>query len=634
MNPELEQLISQARAALARGAKPADIDARFNEMTQGRFPTFAAVLQAAGLDEAPKAQAKQLKREAKGLNQPALSQFLRMMTQGATMGFADELTGVGAAVVPGGKGYAEARDDSRARVNVLREEAPAASILSELGGGILSGGALKAPGNALVQGVLGGAAAGVGEADGGVMQRLRGGLIGGAAGGVIGGAFQAAGLARNAGGRVAHALRDQSIPDLVAKARPGETIMDIGGPRVRKLARAAESIPSEGSDQIRDALKSRSAQAPSRIVSELQRDTRLTFEDAVQTTEDLMNRQRTASKELYEAAYAVPPLRDKEVTALFQLPKFQQAYQRAQAIARLEGEELPDIFTYKHGMHGPVVSGVRDDAAMTIKAIDYVKRGMDDVIESGSRGGKMGRAEARALRARLKGMLERVDEVVPEYKAARAQYAGDAAVTAAFETGRKEFLRLDPRQIRANMANMSASERDFYRRGALDAVRARLEKAADGRDLSKVVFGNSETRKRMRLLFNNESDFKKFADAMLSERNMRETEQFVLGGSPTARIQAEQADLLGPKFKTSDVVHPINTTGKILDNVIANRLVAGGEKRVNAMAPLLTAQLNGGDLIKQLEEFARQEAARRAKLSTGARAAGVATGLFSGRGQE
>jgi hypothetical protein len=115
---------------------------------------------------------------------------------------------------------------------------------------------------------------------------------------------------------------------------------------------------------------------------------------------------------------------------------------------------------------------------------------------------------------------------------------------------------------------------------------------------------------------------------------MKETEQFVLGGSPTARIQAEQADLRGPRFRASDVVHPINTGGKILDNVIANRLVAGTERRVNQMAPLLTAPLVGGDLIDALKRYAEMEAKRKARLATGARAVGAASGLFVGRGQE
>lgn len=125
--------------------------------------------------------------------------------QGATFGFADEITdriGAGIASLTTGEKYGDLLDQARVSTkdslqNQLQER-PVASILSQLGGGILSGGGLasKIPtatglAGRVGQGVASGAAsgalygAGTGEEGTRTENAVRGGLLGGAVGGAL-----------------------------------------------------------------------------------------------------------------------------------------------------------------------------------------------------------------------------------------------------------------------------------------------------------------------------------------------------------------------------------------------------------------------------------------------------------------
>lgn len=65
--------------------------------------------------------------------------FARTVAQGATFGFSDELAGLGAALMPGGRGYTEARDKARENLAQFREERPKTALLAEGIGGVATG---------------------------------------------------------------------------------------------------------------------------------------------------------------------------------------------------------------------------------------------------------------------------------------------------------------------------------------------------------------------------------------------------------------------------------------------------------------------------------------------------------------
>jgi hypothetical protein len=121
--------------------------------------------------EGEAAEAKKLKRESQTLDHNSFSNKLRMLFQGATLRFGDEAIGAAAAAVPGGKGYREARDDSRERVEALRNATPGMAAVMEGVGGLLLPGGVATKAATKLGGVAGTALLG---AEGGVI----GGLFG------------------------------------------------------------------------------------------------------------------------------------------------------------------------------------------------------------------------------------------------------------------------------------------------------------------------------------------------------------------------------------------------------------------------------------------------------------------------
>jgi hypothetical protein len=398
---------------------------------------------------------------------------------------------------------------------------------------------------------------------------------------------------------------------------------------VQRLARGAQSIPSRGSSEMSSFLRRESDEAPGRIREALQRDTRLKFENVHETLDAAASRQRAQARPLYEEAYTQSvPVSDNIADALSN-DQFRSAYERGRRIARLEGVDvpaLPDLAGLSEA--GADLSKIEGMPDIPVQAIDYMKRGLDDLIESGFRSGSIARAEARALRGRLRSVLEEVDEAVPAFGQARAAWAGEqaardameAAVGGSRELGLKKFVNEAPEAIERAMKAMTPSEREFYRRGALDSIRDMLARRQDTRaDLSRLLIGRgggdvteSDLRKRLRLLFDTDADMQNFVRSMLDERGRASASGFILGGSPTQRIAAEQADLAGT-VATPDL--DIKRMGaELLRRRVGEHMMGLTEGAVDELAPRLTGPLSdvAPQILRDLEQYQRRLATRSA----------------------
>jgi hypothetical protein len=103
----------------------------------------------------------------------------------------------------------------------------------------------------------------------------------------------------------------------------------------------------------------------------------------------------------------------------------------------------------------------------------------------------------------------------------------------------------DAPAVASAMADLSPSERDFYRVGALQAERDRLGSVPDTYNAAMRAGVNTPTRlAKLRQLFPDEASFARYADMLRNEQTMFDTRSRVLGGSLTSRnlSQAEDAD--------------------------------------------------------------------------------------------
>jgi hypothetical protein len=258
-----------------------------------------------------------------------------------------------------------------------------------------------------------------------------------------------------------------------------------------------------------------------------------------ETTQEIITRRSKLASPLYEAAYeqSVP----REVLGdVFDDDVFRKAYERGVRIAKREGVDLSPI-----GELLPEGGGMIGPQEIPVQAIDFMKRGLDDLIEVGSRSSKgMGRQEARGIRNKLRDMLVSVDEVVPDYAEARSVFAGESKMLEALEQGQRLF-QLEPAEAESIINALPNSEREMFIRGAFEKLAEKVEGASASFDITKraPLANRTRDRQRLRLLFPSDEVFAEFQRGLADEATIARTNRFVTGGSNTAEKIAEMMEL-------------------------------------------------------------------------------------------
>lgn len=326
--------------------------------------------------------------------------------------------------------YEEVRKVQKGLATEDREKRPLARNLGGIAG---FGATLAAPGAKYVGkatslgqaalrssqvGAAYGALSGAASSDDGIKNRASGALKGGVAGAAIGGsapyiargAQAATNRIRGAASEVADRVRlglGKDLPELSEKqiAQAGENALGyvgglakrvpnslasnpveaagkpilaaeaIGRPGVTELAAIGRRSGSTG-DALESTLRQRQAGTPDRVLGDLERVTGLSPEivngDFVAHTKAL----RPKATPLYDKFYAEPPVQRDRLDALFSRPSMRTAMGRAASIAQEEGRD-PNALGFAFNAAGDVTH-VKTPSNQTL---DYIKRGLDDVLE-------------------------------------------------------------------------------------------------------------------------------------------------------------------------------------------------------------------------------------------------------------
>jgi len=222
-------LLRKYQEAIAAGMDPAEAEAqilqRVKATGRGEFNSIEQ-LERAGMEG--------IERDLDA-SETRLGNVARSAAQGLTIGLSDELAGLGAALIPGGRDYQEGRQEALAKLERGRSENPVASFIGEMAGAVVPGvGAMRTasmipkvgsalrsakllprvtrsglePGRLASTAALGaaeGGAYGFGAGEGGVEGRMESAETGAKFGGVVGGALPVlplvGGLLRRKGAR-------------------------------------------------------------------------------------------------------------------------------------------------------------------------------------------------------------------------------------------------------------------------------------------------------------------------------------------------------------------------------------------------------------------------------------------------
>jgi hypothetical protein len=522
----------------------------------------------------------------------AAGRFLRSVTRDGR--------GLREAASDAGDAYNRTTGRERASVDQFKQDNPVLGPAMEIGGGFLGAAPRMAAGatvnlargiepattaGAALQsakaGAAGGALAGFGSAEGGLENRLEGAAAGGALGGTIGGSIPliATGVSR-AAGRATDALglrnpqtggdrqllrafeRDaagggpnieqvygRTMSNVGQDARP-EFLADMGGENVRRLAAMTTQTPGAARQTAQTAIGERTAGQADRISDDVMR--LLSPNSDWHGTVDALQKSRaTAAQPLYEAAMSRNAWSPR-VDDFINDPIAKQGLARGFQIQRLESVARGQPFdpkqmgvTFKELPNGefgdPVLVG-----RPNMRALDMVKAGLDDILE-GYRDGVTGKLRldrtGKAIDEFRRSYIGTLDDLNPDYKAARQAWAGPSQAMDALAKGRNVFRPDD--EITAQMVKgMSPGDKEMFLAGVSRAIRDRVENSADGRNAVATFFSKQSFRDKLRAAFPNEQAYRRFEGLMQRETGMFEGQR-VYGpgaGPATARNLADAAD--------------------------------------------------------------------------------------------
>lgn len=638
LTPEQKQIYATMRQ---RGASEQELDAMIGRWGYSRQSLMQELMSAQQQPAAVHSQPAQVQTQGTSWTDPG--GLSRQLEQGLTLGFGDEIN-AGFRSLTDPRSYDELLKDERNINQDYSRQHPMASMAANVVGGLplMAVPGLGAPRaattgnmvlNGLRTGALTGAIAGAGNADGDLVDRFRGAAVGGAMGGALGAGLPYA-LSKMGGAPqfVADATADtpvatglSKLPGVVAPgqerandvllralAKDGVTLdqlmahyaqmqatgkpvtlmdaaMDMGLRNTTGLTDAAMAVPNNAMTRAGQLLDERKLDQGARIATDLAKKTGVS-KDAIQTAEEMMQQRAAAATPLYQQAYAEGQrLADPRILQFLNTPAGKEAYNRAVRIAANEGAEIPELVAGK-------VATIPD-----LRTMDYVKRGLDDLIYTRKSGDSaLGKTEIGSVKELRGKLLSVLDELVPSYAKARAVYAGPTKLLEALEEG-KQFLKLDPRVLRKTFAELTPGERDHYLLGAVDEIKRRVSASADGADVYNLVFGSDTRRELLKAMFPSEESFTQFQHAMGVEKAMRDTARMISGNSRTVSRAANAVELgtvtpdmlSNPKtaIAAQILTRAKGVVGKNAENVLDTMINTNPQDRVKA---LMQAQFEAG----------------------------------------
>jgi hypothetical protein len=578
--------------------------------------------------------------------------WVNTIIQGASFGTSDELLGGLRGMLSPTLTREEGIEAARRTQTEFREDNPRTAFALEILGGVATavatagvagavGGAGRV-GQAVVRGsqairagrpltsalVLGAGAGGfegAARAEGGVRERLVGGAVGAGVGAVVGPAAVAVGsgiraLAQRfvsptgaaAGRRTAREAAERA---LIADGVPIETarlaaeraqqlgvpitLMEIGEENVRAVAGSVSRVPGPGMRTLQGGITRRAGHQNTRVIERLQQSLGVDARDVIADQAARIEQRTLAAKPAYDAAYAAAEasggIADDEVNRLFRTtPLFRELYDDARALWRLDDVKIPALFNDAGEQIGNP----------DLRALDWMKQALDDQIKGGAESGlARGTNRARLIRQRLNGMLEIVDEAVPEYRTARGQFAGASDLVDALEQGSNEWINMDARQLSRVAAEMTPDQLELGRLGLFDSIRLRVQGRSDHLNALTQIFENEAMRDRILAVAPDPEDFVEFVQALDFEGLIIDTQNTVLSNSLTAARQAADRSFVNETVAgalTSS--NPMRSAVNVGVRTAARQLQGTSPSFADEMAAIMTAGIDDpADLARVLD---------------------------------
>jgi hypothetical protein len=484
MDPErMAELLRAAQEASRRGVPLSRLNEEIKKRTDGKFADVRSLATAArdsGVSSdslAPAPKPTPSRPEASVGDK--IGGAVRLASQGATLGFSDELGGLLAGAVhgliPGGEGFSEARSrvtgEIRQGIEGSRQDLGLVGTAAEAGGAIAAPGgaafrvASRAPrliGKVLTGGLLGageGATYGAGAAEGSIGERLPEAGKGAAIGGLLGSAVPAAAAGAGAARAATRAAR-KGGRRLKEKA--------TGLHRLDELEELEETIGPRLGDEMRQGAGVKGK--PSKVRTEI-REARKGIYGALDEIEEIPDEGLQKALRMEDVKPYVPD----EVAAGKRAPSFPEAQGSLRQVRKAKG------------------AAMRSGDAASVRRL----------------------AEAeREIGSRLSDAVEGFDE-------ANQAYASHMARSRALETGGKVAPKSADEVREAFEALDSDVERQAFREALGHWYLKRLDDITAIPSTLKKFTGAPETQAKLRVLFQDEEAYESFIQAAREAEKIR-----------------------------------------------------------------------------------------------------------------
>ena len=403
----------------------------------------------------------------------------------------------------------------------------------------------------------------------------------------------------------------------------GQVLADaFDQPGVQTLRSMTQS-PGQTGQRAAEVARQRFTEAPERILTELNRRMAVA-ETPEQAMASLRSQYERVSAENYRPVFErrmTPEQRmnmDRRLAPFRDDPVFIQAQRDAEEIfARdrrlglVEGEIDGNYARYMH----------------------YIKMGLDDAVAGapvGSRG--LQATQMRGVYAMRQRILQAIDENVPGYREARAQWGGLIEAEEALTQG-AQMVNVGSGAVRQQMAAMSPFARYHARVGFANAVANRigLRGSVNGNRNVAEVLGSPEMQRRVASMFDSPEEAAAFLDTLNQQNMLMRNAQQWNGGSSTAANAAHMDDNTSNALEAGIDLASGRRTSAV--SRLRNMATGGAQERANNRVgeTLLRRVDSDEDFARAvIAELQRREAARASQAQT-SRLGGGAAGSQQGR---
>ncbi|WP_203309759.1 hypothetical protein [Sphingomonas beigongshangi] len=279
----------------------------------------------------------------------------------------------------------------------------------------------------------------------------------------------------------------------------------------------------------------------------------------------------------------------------------------------------------------------------TTQTLDYVKRGMDDVLEQQRNPitGRLVLDEAGRAQNQVRSQfLNEVDRINPAYGAARNAYAGPVQARDALARGQDAFS-LNPDELAMQVGTQSPEHLAQMQLGYRDQLMKQGNNVRYSTNPFEATLGTPAAEQRLSTLYGNTPGVSQLLRQRDLERSMQQTSNAVLGNSKTAQRQiADEGFLENPMTQAGiDIGASVLAGGMPVTTML--RAMAGNYVRdarkfgvgklavakADAIAPSLLNINPAQNLTKIDELIAAQDAYQRLVEATRPKRLGM---MFSG----